>query len=149
MFKKMAILALLILLLSIALVVTAAVFYNIGADHGLQTGERMFNPKKITLVGRSATNSLTDVENVLVALPGDRYFSLYVGNAFTDNSISISVQTPLSGSKELRKLRALPTAGGALIIFEVEQTGSIPSSNALPFSAETQSSPNEILEATR
>lgn len=141
MFKKFAISAFLLLLLAVVLLITAAVFYNIGSSHGFQTGYEMVNPKEITLVGRSATNTLTDVDNVLVALRGDRYLSIYVGNAFTDDSVSITIRTPLSRAENSRKLRAVPTAGGALLVFdsavETEQQESKPTGKTLSPASES------------
>lgn len=120
MFKKFSISALILLLMAVVLLITAAVSYSIGSSQGFDAGCRMVSTKEITLVGRSATNTLTDVDQVLVALRGDRYLSIYVGNAFTDDSVSIAIRTPLSRAENSRKLRAVSTAGGALLVFESE-----------------------------
>lgn len=153
MFKKMAIVAVLVLLLAIALVITAAVFYYVGNNHGFLTGERMTKTKEITLVGKSATNTLTDVETVMVSLPGDRFFSIYVGNAFDKNSISICLQRPLSQDRKHGNLRAVPTSGGALIIFEAptedRQTRAASVNSAESPGAEGKMIPNETSEGTR
>jgi hypothetical protein len=102
--------------LLVLVLLTLLVLYPKVYQEGWKRGFGQIKPKAITLFGKSGTNNYSDVDEIEVALPDGRRFSIYVGNVLSDELIAITMRSAPGATNALMKLRALQTGGGGLLV---------------------------------